>query len=34
LPGVTVVDLNLSAVDDVRNRLPSLTHDRNYRSVT
>ena len=33
LPGVTVVDLNLSAVDDVRNRLPSLTHDRNYRSV-
>ena len=28
LPGVTPVDLDLSAVKDVRGRLPSLTHDR------
>ena len=34
MPGVTVVDLNLSAVDDVRRRLPSLSHDRPYGSVT
>lgn len=33
LPGVTMVDLNLSAVDDVRTRLPSLLHDRPYGSV-
>ncbi len=31
LPGVTMVDLNLGAVDDVRRRLPSLTHDKSYR---
>lgn len=30
--GVTMVDLNLAAVDDVRRRLPSLTHDRSYRA--
>ncbi len=29
-PGVTLVDLDLSQVDDVRRRLPSLTHDRSY----
>ncbi len=29
-PGVTLVDLDLSQVDDVRRRLPSLTHDRAY----
>ena len=28
--GVCVVDLDLSQVDDVRRRLPSLTHDRSY----
>lgn len=33
LPGVTLVDLNLSAVDDVRARLPSLSHDRPYGPV-
>ncbi|MEO1025057.1 MAG: carbon-nitrogen hydrolase family protein [Pseudomonadota bacterium] len=31
LPGVTVLDLDLSQVDDVRRRLPSLSHDRNYQ---
>lgn len=31
LPGVTVVDLDLSQVDDVRRRLPSLSHDRSYQ---
>ncbi len=31
MPGVTVVDLDLSQVDDVRRRLPSLSHDRNYQ---
>ena len=31
LPGVTVVDLTLSHVDDVRRRLPSLSHDRSYQ---
>ncbi|MCG6884942.1 MAG: carbon-nitrogen hydrolase family protein [Silicimonas sp.] len=30
LPGVTLVDLDLSMVDDVRRRLPSLNHDRSY----
>ena len=30
LPGVTMVDMDLSAVDDARSRLPSLSHDRNY----
>ena len=29
-PGVVLVDLNLSDVDDVRRRLPSLNHDRDY----
>lgn len=29
-PGVTVVDINLSQVEDVRRRLPSLSHDRSY----
>lgn len=33
LPGVTLVDLDLELVDDVRKRLPSLTHDRDYRKV-
>jgi predicted amidohydrolase len=32
-PGVTIVDLDLSQVDGVRQRLPSLTHDRSYRKV-
>lgn len=31
LPGVTVLDLELSQVDDVRRRLPSLSHDRSYQ---
>ena len=31
LPGVTVLDLDLSQVDDVRRRLPSLSHDRSYQ---
>ena len=30
-PGVTLVDLDLRAVDDARRRIPSLTHDRDYR---
>ena len=29
-PGVTMVDLNLPQVEDVRRRLPSLSHDRTY----
>lgn len=29
--GVTLVDLDLKAVDDARRRIPSLTHDRDYR---
>lgn len=29
-PGVTLVDLDLAAVDDARRRLPSLTHDREF----
>jgi predicted amidohydrolase len=29
-PGVTVVDLDLAMVEEVRRRLPSLTHDRRY----
>ena len=33
MPGVTTVDLDLSAVDDVRARLPSLSHDRPYGTV-
>lgn len=30
LPGITLVDLDLSRVEDARERLPSLIHDRNY----
>ncbi|MXQ08282.1 carbon-nitrogen hydrolase family protein [Alphaproteobacteria bacterium GH1-50] len=30
LPGVTTVDLDVSAVKDVRGRVPSLTHDRDF----
>ena len=30
MPGVTLVDLDLSAVKDVRRRIPSLTHDREF----
>ena len=29
-PGVTMVDLDLTTVDQVRGRVPSLTHDRDY----
>lgn len=29
-PGVSLVDLDLSQVDDVRKRLPSLAHERDY----
>ncbi len=29
-PGVSVVDLDMSLVDDARRRLPSLSHDRHY----
>ena len=29
-PGVTIVDLDLAMVDDVRRRLPSLSHDQEY----
>ncbi|MDJ1015999.1 MAG: carbon-nitrogen hydrolase family protein [Paracoccaceae bacterium] len=31
MPGVTLVDLDLSAVDDARRRVPSLTHDRAFK---
>lgn len=30
LPGVTLVDLDLSAVENARQRVPSLTHDRRF----
>lgn len=33
LPGVTLVDLDPNDVDDVRQRLPSLSHDRDYIKV-
>ncbi len=33
-PGVTSVDLDMSMVEDVRRRLPSLTHDRSYEVET
>jgi predicted amidohydrolase len=33
LPGVTLVDLDLGSVDDVRGRLPSLSHDRDFISA-
>lgn len=29
-PGVQVVDLNIEEVDDVRRRIPSLSHERDY----
>lgn len=29
-PGVTLVDLDLSRVDDARNRIPALSHDRAF----
>lgn len=32
-PGVVTVDLDVSRVDDVRRRLPSLTHERQYKMV-
>ena len=31
MSGITLVDLDLSLVDDARGRLPSLTHDRTYK---
>ena len=33
-PGVKIVELDLSVVDDVRRRLPSLTHDRSYEVLS
>lgn len=33
MPGVTLVDLDLSLVEDVRKRLPSLQHERQYKMV-
>ncbi len=33
LPGVTVVDLDPALADDVRRRLPSLMHERQYKMV-
>lgn len=33
-PGVHVIDLDLSAVDTARGRVPSLTHDRPYGACT
>jgi len=30
-PGVTLVDFDLSSVDDVRGRVPSLCHDRDFQ---
>ena len=33
MPGVTIVDLDLSLVDDARRRLPSLRHERQYKMV-
>ena len=32
-PGVSLVDLDLDLVDDVRRRLPSLHHERTYKMV-
>lgn len=32
-PGVTCVDLDLSKVDDIRQRLPALQHDRSFELV-
>lgn len=33
LPGVVLVDLDPALADDVRRRLPSLTHERQYKMV-
>lgn len=33
MPGVSLVDLDPALVDDVRRRLPSLTHEREYKMV-
>lgn len=33
IPGISLVDLASDLVDDVRRRLPSLTHERHYRMV-
>lgn len=32
-PGVSFADLDLAMIDDVRRRLPSLSHDRSYRVI-
>lgn len=32
-PGVTVVDLDLTAVSQARHRVPSLTHDRDFEGI-
>ena len=32
-PGITMVDLDLSLVDDTRRRLPSLEHERDYQKA-
>lgn len=32
-PGVTIIDLDLGLVDDARRRLPSLSHERQYKMV-
>lgn len=33
LPGITMVDLDPALADDVRRRLPSLSHERQYKMV-
>lgn len=33
-PGVVVADLDVTRIDDVRRRVPSLTHDRSFEVVT
>lgn len=33
MPGVVMVDLAIQDVDDVRRRIPSLTHDRDYNKA-
>ncbi len=32
-PGVVIADIDLTILDDVRRRLPSLTHDRDFELV-
>lgn len=32
VPGVTLVDLELNAVDDARRKIPSLSHDRSFKA--